>query len=804
MAANDQQMKADEPEKSDASRRLLREFLILLGFVALTVLMTWPWVLHLRNAVPDEGDSYAHAYFLWWDYHQTIHDPLNLFHATIFYPYKYTLAFGESDYGISLFFFPLFALGFRPLTVYSVAAFLSFPFSGYGAFRLARTLSGSRVAAWVAGIVFAFLPYRFNQLSHLPILFAGWIPLLFEALVLFVRRRTWTRAGWLGLAFVMNALTCLAWFILTPIPLGLSAAILASRHKLWRDRGFWIRSGTSLCVASLVLLPFLLPYRYVAQLNGFGRSAAEVQTYSARPLNWLEAPPANKLWQSLGAPGADDDAEMTLFPGLLPVLLSLTAILLVRRKSDSNGYDETSNYFRGRHETLIKRVFALPRSEMLTHGVTWASLGFMGSFGLNFYFHRWLYQFVPPFGAVRVAARWAMVCYLGLALLAGLGVIQFAKLLNRRWPRLPISLTFCVLILAILFEQRVAPLPLVYGDADPDELAIYLKSKKMAGGIVELPAEKSGLFMLRAADHGHPLIDATNSFTPPIEQEIELLTSSQPIPGRFIDLLETIPASYLTVHNVLLSPERRLALEKCLNDGIDAGRVRFVRSFDGGSRHGIRERIDLYAVIKTEPDARTEGPRPSPLAYAGLEPIYSSLIADFEQTSSFIYRFYKASYDRKPHFPEFMPDAQLLKYDPNEAAGKLEDRKRAFAEGWVNRTDFKSKYDRLSDDQYVDTLLAQTGLTSTEGQRETLVQGLHQHTMSRAVVLRTIVDNSLFAEREFSSGLVLMHYFAYLKRDPDRVGYDFWLHLLNRIPNYRHFTEDFASSIERQTKLNQP
>src|SRR6266566_985733 len=302
-------------------RRLLREALIILGFLVLTAVMTWPWVLHLRNAVADEGDSYAHAYFLWWDYHQTVHDPLNLFHATIFYPYRYTLAFGENDYGISLLFFPLFALGFRPLTVYSVAAFLSFPFSGYGAFRLARTLSGSRAAGWVAGIIFAFIPYRFNHLSHLPLIFAGWIPLLFEALVLFVRQRTWTRAWWLALAFVMNALTCLTWFILTLIPLGLSAIVLIGWNKAWRDRAFWLRASTALCIASLVLLPFLFPYRQVAQLNGFVRSASEVQTYSAQPLNWLEAPPVNKLWQSLGAPGADADAEMILFPGLLPILL---------------------------------------------------------------------------------------------------------------------------------------------------------------------------------------------------------------------------------------------------------------------------------------------------------------------------------------------------------------------------------------------------------------------------------------------------------------------------------------------------
>jgi len=96
-------------------------------------------------------------------------------------------------------------------------------------------LSGSRVAAWISGIVFAFVPYRFQHLSHIPLIFAGWMPLLFEALVLFTRKRTWSRASWLGLAFVMNTLTCVTWFVLTLIPLGLSAIMLISRAKAWRD-----------------------------------------------------------------------------------------------------------------------------------------------------------------------------------------------------------------------------------------------------------------------------------------------------------------------------------------------------------------------------------------------------------------------------------------------------------------------------------------------------------------------------------------------------------------------------------------
>ena len=153
----------ESPRMSERLRRLLPEFLVCLAFLGLTAVMTWPWVLHLRDHCSDTGDPYLVSWTLWWDFHQTFHDPLHLFDGNVSFPMKYSLAFSEHNYGIALPFFPLLALGVRPLTVQGLATLLGFAFSGYGAFRLARTLTGSTGAAWVTGIAFAFVPYRFGQ-----------------------------------------------------------------------------------------------------------------------------------------------------------------------------------------------------------------------------------------------------------------------------------------------------------------------------------------------------------------------------------------------------------------------------------------------------------------------------------------------------------------------------------------------------------------------------------------------------------------------------------------------------------------
>src|SRR5262249_39956639 len=287
-----------------------------------------------------------------------------------------------------------------------------------------------------------------------------------------------------------------------------------------------------------------------------------VADFSAHLRHWLAVDGINKLWGGwLSANGAP---EMVLFPGLIPLVLALLALLLMLvGKSNfmaqpGSGSDLSS---------------VVQDRELASYAIIWIALGFVGSFGVNFFVNRILFDYVPLFRSMRVAARWAMICYVGLALLGGVGAWRLAQLLSGKRERLKLLICI-VIVLAILFEQRVTPLPLVRGEPDPDELTLYLKAKNMTGGIVELPAgETSHRYMLRAADHGRPLVTAIDSFISPTEREIEELTASEHISDRLLDLFETIPASYVTVHNSFLAPEKRQALEVFLDRGIAAGRL---------------------------------------------------------------------------------------------------------------------------------------------------------------------------------------------------------------------------------------
>jgi hypothetical protein len=547
------------------TRRALREAAVLAAFLVLTVAMTWPWAAHVRDTSFDAGDSYLNAWTLAWDFHQTFRDPLHLFDANIFYPLKDTLAFSEHQWGIALVFFPAFAAGLAPLTVHGLAMLFGFAFSGYGAFRLARTLTGSPLAGWVAGVAFAFVPYRFHHLPHLQYVTAGWLALVAEAVVLFGRQRTWRRAAWLGAAFLMSGLSSIHWFVLGAVPAGSMAAIALAKTRSG-ERREWTRAAAALLAASVLLLPFLLPYARVSMKYGFRRGFEEVAGYSARLVHWITPDWNLKLWKGMGE--NPPQGEFCLFPGFLLLALAAVGAALAFSRRD----------------------------EAARTGLLWAAIGFVGSFGTKTPFHAALFYAVPLFRAIRVPARWAMIADLGLAVLAGAAVAALAARVasTSRGGRAALGAGVCALL---LFEDRVAPLYLHRGEAEPDALSHALAALPMRGGVFQLPDgfdETNTRYVLRSADHWKPLVNAYSGFQSPLAGRLhDLLLASRT--GELLDALETVPVSYVSVRRPGIPAAQQGSIQALLDAGVSSGRLRFIRRFRPGD--------DLFVVAKTEPGA---------------------------------------------------------------------------------------------------------------------------------------------------------------------------------------------------------
>ena len=160
------------------------------------------------------------------------------------------------------------------------------------------------------------------------------------------------------------------------------------------------------------------------------------------------------------------------------------------------------------------------------------------------------------------------------------------------------------------------------------------------------------------------------------------------------------------------------------------------------------------------------------------------LSIEFQQTGGLVDGLYRASYGARPQFAEFMPDAAAIAHDV--VVGRtgweqlLAANKQAFLDAWVQRSSFRAAYDLLTNDRYVDALIAHTGVNFTPSERDSLVNALTFGTLSRAGVLQRIAEDERFVSAKRNETFVMMEYFGYLRRDADADGFAFWLNKLNQ------------------------
>ena len=225
-------------DTSTLRRTILREAGVFLFFMILAIVLTWPLPRSISRFVSDLGDPLLNAWIIDWDCYALTHAPLHLYDAPIYVPGKYPLAYSENLVGVAILILPFWLAGLAPITVYNIAMLLGFALSGYGMYVLARRVTGSIPGAFAAGIFFAFAPFKFDHLSHIQIICSGWLPLMFAALLAFWKTPSRSRAVLLALAFVMNGLTNVHYFLFGSLTLGLTIIFLAVVERR-DDREFW-------------------------------------------------------------------------------------------------------------------------------------------------------------------------------------------------------------------------------------------------------------------------------------------------------------------------------------------------------------------------------------------------------------------------------------------------------------------------------------------------------------------------------------------------------------------------------------
>jgi hypothetical protein len=172
---------------------------------------------------------------------------------------------------------------------------------------------------------------------------------------------------------------------------------------------------------------------------------------------------------------------------------------------------------------------------------------------------------------------------------------------------------------------------------------------------------------------------------------------------------------------------------------------------------------------------------------------------EFGERGYFVYRFYEAALGRKPDYIEFMSDLRRVTGFLTNA--QLESNKLNFIAAFMDRQEFRTKYDGLNNTQYVNLIESTAGVTLPN--KTALITSLNNGTKTRAEVLRQIVESTEVSNKFFNRGFVVMEYFGYLRRDPD-ILFNNWITQLNATSDYRALVSGFVNSLEYRSRFGQP
>ncbi len=308
---------------------------VAVTYLALAIAFTWPLARGLASDVPsDLGDSLLNMWILSWDGEQLRHllsgDVSVLarwFDGNIFYPVPDALAYSEHLVAQAVQIFPVYLLTGNPILCYNLLFLSTYVLSGLATYLLVRELTGDHRAAFVAGLIFAFVPYRIPQASHLQVLSSQWMPLTLYGFCRYLntgRRRALALGAF---ALILQSLSCGYYLIyFSPFAAGYVAWELVRRKRL-RDRRAWADFIVAAIAVAATVVPFLIPYARVQASVRLARRIGEVSLYSADIYAYVTAFPTQRFWGPLLQVAPQPEGE--LFMGAVPLLLGATSLILV-------------------------------------------------------------------------------------------------------------------------------------------------------------------------------------------------------------------------------------------------------------------------------------------------------------------------------------------------------------------------------------------------------------------------------------------------------------------------------------------
>ena len=583
-------------------------------YVAIALVMTWPLATVMtRQIAGDVGDTLFNCWILLWTSGQILRaisgDPGALaqyWNGNIFYPAPLTLAFSEHLTPQMLQALPVLAVSGNIVLAYNVLFLATIVLSGLGMYLLVRELTGQPLAACLAGLAFAFAPYRIDQFEHLQILSSQWMPFAFYGLRrFFVTGRIRALVGGAA-AVLVQALSCgyyLAYF--TPFVVAYSLFEMGARGSLLNPRAWRALAGAGGAVA-VVMSILLWPYAEVRRTGGVGiRDITEIESFSADTHAFATVSDRSRVWGSRIR--AMPHAEGQGFPGVAILAFATVAVgaAIARARSNARhvlspprqrsfvtrtlgaililllvvlGYVLVSgpgvqsiggHTFRYGSDWLLVQIVCVAsalltsaRFRRMMRGTAGSPVAFFAwgtiaaawmSLGPTMYangrrigpgLYDVFYRWVPGFNGLRVPSLNFMLVAFMLAIVAGLGAAELVS----RW-RVAGRVVTVVGMIAIVLESWSTTGPIPVPQLGPIYDAVRVLPAKTV--VAEFPFGDVGseiLYTFYAGYHRKPILNGYSGFFPDAYTLLVARLQGAPVRADAWDALLGSGATHAVVH----------------------------------------------------------------------------------------------------------------------------------------------------------------------------------------------------------------------------------------------------------------
>jgi len=543
-------------QRSFAAKRA-SPWLLVLGYFGLaTVVMTWPAVTSIGTAVVGGlGDNLHFAWLIaWFDQAILSLHRLPFFAPHLNYPEGWHLARSEITPVQVLQGLPFTRLG-GPILAFNAVALLSFVFSGLSAYVCTLKLSGQRIAALIAGTLFAFSPFRIAhwRVGQLNVLGTLWFPIYFVALADVLRGKGSGRwAGAIaGLALGLISLTSQYYLYMTLVASALGSAIylLGFRRDRLGNSSLWRSLATMAMVAAPLIAIGLFPYIELALQDSYpSRSLYDVSSGSASVTDFLLPSTDHFLWGGWVGENFSRDhwPEATLYFGVITTGLALLAVLKAWRAGSGvrvlvvfAGVSillSLGVHLYWNEQLVLVRLPEAIASILHRDETRVPMLGYL------------LHKFVPFFSMMRTFKRTGALALTAIALLAGIGAAELLNRLKSSW-RMPAG----VLLLAMVWLDFYPGPFKEFSKVEPRAVDQWLATQPGNGAVAEFPfwLEEEQFHVYSTLTHGKPFLGGFfNAFPPPQYQRIWPVMEEFPNEAS-VRLLEELGVRYVLVETAL-------------------------------------------------------------------------------------------------------------------------------------------------------------------------------------------------------------------------------------------------------------